>query len=129
MASCTMFLPRFDHISLCETLVPTSSAASATLAGITGAARNHDSLFVEIDQNVVCDEDVQRDVSRTLTLNAALSRVGDRCRNVLERYYLESESTATIAEAIGTTPGNVLYILHTCRKRARAFLGEMDPKR
>jgi RNA polymerase sigma factor (sigma-70 family) len=84
---------------------------------------------VEIDQNVVCDEDVQRDVSRTLTLNAALSRVGDRCRNVLERYYLESESTATIAEAIGTTPGNVLYILHTCRKRARAFLGEMDPKR
>ncbi len=106
------------------------------VGSICNACRNywrrrerHDSLFVEIDENAACDEDIQRDVSRTLTLNAALSRVGDRCRNVLERYYLESESTATIAEAIGTTPGNVLYILHTCRKRARAFLGEMDPKR
>jgi RNA polymerase sigma factor (sigma-70 family) len=106
------------------------------VGSICNACRNYwrrrerdDSLFVEIDENAACDEDVQRDVSRTLTLNAALSRVGDRCRNVLERYYLESESTATIAEAIGTTPGNVLYILHTCRKRARAFLGEMDPKR
>lgn len=106
------------------------------VGGICNACRNYwrrrerdDSLFVEIDENAACDEDIQRDVSRTLTLNAALARVGDRCRNVLQRYYLESESTATIAEAIGTTPGNVLYILHTCRKRARAFLGEMDPKR
>lgn len=106
------------------------------VGGICNACRNYwrrrerdDSLFVKIDENAACDDDVQRDVSRTLTLNAALSRVGDRCRNVLERYYLESESTATIAEAIGTTPGNVLYILHTCRKRARAFLGKMDPKR
>jgi len=108
---------------------------SYLVGSICNACRNYwrrrerdDSLFVEIDENAACDEDVQRDVSRTLTLNAALSRVGDRCRNVLERYYLESESTATIAEAIGTTPGNVLYILHTCRKRARAFLGETSPK-
>jgi len=106
------------------------------VGGICNASRNYwrrrerdDSLFVEIDENAACDEDVQQDVSRMLTLNAALSRIGDRCRNVLQRYYLESESTAAIAEAIGTTPGNVLYILHTCRKRARAFLGEMDPRR
>jgi RNA polymerase sigma factor (sigma-70 family) len=99
------------------------------VGGICNASRNYwrrrerdDSLFVEIDENAACDENLQHDVSRTLTLNAALSRIGDRCRDVLQRYYLESESTATIAEAIGTTPGNVLYILHTCRKRARAFL-------
>jgi RNA polymerase sigma factor, sigma-70 family len=99
------------------------------VGGICNACRNywrrrerHDSLFVEIDENAACDEDVQQTLSRTLTLNAALSRIGDRCRDVLQRYYLESESTTAIAEAIGTTPGNVLYILHTCRKRARAFL-------
>jgi RNA polymerase sigma factor (sigma-70 family) len=101
------------------------------VGGICNASRNYwrrrerdDSLFTEIDENAVCDENLQHDVSRTLTLNAALSRIGDRCRDVLQRYYLESESTATIAEAIGTTPGNVLYILHTCRKRARAFLDQ-----
>jgi RNA polymerase sigma factor (sigma-70 family) len=106
------------------------------VGGICNACRNYwrrrerdDSLFVAIDENTVCDEDIQRDVSRTLTLNAALSQIGDRCRNVLQRYYLESESTVMIAEAIGTTPSNVLYILHTCRKRARAFLGATDPKR
>jgi RNA polymerase sigma factor (sigma-70 family) len=101
------------------------------VGGICNASRNYwrrrerdDSLFAEMDENAVCDENLQHDVSRTLTLNAALSRIGDRCRDVLQRYYLESESTATIAEAIGTTPGNVLYILHTCRKRARAFLDQ-----
>jgi len=101
------------------------------VGGICNASRNYwrrrerdDSLFAEIDENTACDETLQHDVSRTLTLNAALSRIGDRCRDVLQRYYLESESTATIAEAIGTTPGNVLYILHTCRKRARAFLDQ-----
>jgi RNA polymerase sigma factor (sigma-70 family) len=106
------------------------------VGGICNASRNYwrrrerdDLLFVQIDENAACDEDVQQEVSRTLTLNAALSRIGDRCRDVLQRYYLESESTETIAEAIGTTPGNVLYILHTCRKRARAFLGETDSKR
>lgn len=102
------------------------------VGGICNASRNYwrrrerdDSLFVEMDENAACDENVQQDVSRTLMLNAALSQIGDRCRDVLQRYYLESESTATIAEAIGTTPGNVLYILHTCRKRARAFLNQM----
>jgi RNA polymerase sigma factor (sigma-70 family) len=99
------------------------------VGGICNASRNYwrrrqrdDSLFTEIDENAVCDENVQHDLSRTMTLNAALSKVGARCREVLQRYYLENESTATIAEAIGTTSGNVLYILHTCRKRARAFL-------
>jgi RNA polymerase sigma factor (sigma-70 family) len=101
------------------------------VGGICNASRNYwrrrerdDSLFAEIDENALCDETLQYDVSRTLTLNAALSRIGDRCRDVLQRYYLQSESTVTIAEAIGTTPGNVLYILHTCRKKARAFLDQ-----
>jgi RNA polymerase sigma factor (sigma-70 family) len=106
------------------------------VGGICNASRNYwrrrerdDSLFVEIDEDAVCGADLQQSVSRNLTLNAALSRIGDRCRNVLQRYYLESESTSTIAEAIGTSPGNVLYILHTCRKRAREFLDQLHPKR
>ena len=103
------------------------------VGGICNASRNYwrrrerdDSLFVDMDVNAVCGVDLQQSVNRNLTLNAALSRIGERCRNVLERYYLESESTASIAEAIGTSPGNVLYILHNCRKRARAFLDQMS---
>ena len=106
------------------------------VGGICNASRNYwrrrerdASIFVEMGEDDACDADVQEDVSRTLMLNAVLSRIGDRCRNVLQRYYLEGESTATIAEAIGTTAGNVLYILHTCRKRARAFLDQMDDRR
>jgi RNA polymerase sigma factor (sigma-70 family) len=106
------------------------------VGGICNASRNYwrrrerdDSLFVEMDENAVCGADLQQTVSRNLTLNAALSRIGERCRNVLRRYYLESESTASIAEAIGTSPGNVIYILHTCRKRAREFLDQMSSQR
>ncbi|HSY51225.1 MAG TPA: sigma-70 family RNA polymerase sigma factor [Thermoanaerobaculia bacterium] len=109
---------------------------SYLVGGICNASRNYwrrrereDALFVEIDENVACDENVQHDVSRTLTLNAALARIGERCRDVLQRYYFESESTVTIAKAIGATPSNVLYILHNCRKRARAFLDQMTLKR
>lgn len=86
----------------------------------------HESLFAELDEDSVSGEDVQQAVHRALTLNAALSRIGDRCRNVLERYYLDREPTSSIAEAIGTSPGNVLYILHICRKRARAIFGQLD---
>lgn len=106
------------------------------VGGICNASRNYwrrrerdDSLFVEMDENAVCGADLQQTVSRNLTLNAALSRIGERCRNVLQRYYLESESTASIAQAIGTSPGNVIYILHTCRKRAREFLDQMRSQR
>src|SRR5437773_2570842 len=68
--------------------------------------KQHDSFFAALDETTVCGEDLQQSVNRTLTLNAALSRIGDRCRNVLERYYLDREPTNSIAEAIGTTPGN-----------------------
>jgi RNA polymerase sigma factor (sigma-70 family) len=106
------------------------------VGGICNASRNYwrrrerdDSLFVEIDENAACDGDLLQSVSRNLTLNAVLAQIGDRCRNVLRRYYLESEPTNIIAEAIGTSPGNVLYILHNCRKRARAFLDQMTFER
>lgn len=92
--------------------------------------KRQNAFFAPLDEIPTCGEDVQQAVNRTLSVNVALSRIGDRCRQVLERYYLDREPTRGIAEAIGTTPGNVLYLLHVCRKRVRAILGlsEIGPR-
>ena len=54
-----------------------------------------------------------------LTVASILAGLGERCREVLRRYYLEGEDTATIAAAMDTTSSNVNYMMHICRKRAR----------
>jgi len=45
---------------------------------------------------------------------------GSRCRTLLQRYYLNGETTSAIAETMNSTPGTVLVFLHKCRKRALA---------
>jgi len=64
--------------------------------------------------------DTFREVADTLAVASILARLETRCRDVLKRYYLEEEDTSSIAEAIRTTCTNVNYLMHVCRKRARA---------
>lgn len=66
------------------------------------------------------EEGVADVVGRKLLLATVLSRVSGRCRDLLRRYYLEEESTASIAADHGTTSDYVLILLHNCRKRARS---------
>src|SRR5947209_20048564 len=59
---------------------------------------------------------------RHATITAMLSRLGDKCRETLRRYYLREESKEAIAEHLDTSPAYVLQLLVTCRKRAQEIL-------
>jgi RNA polymerase sigma factor (sigma-70 family) len=64
-------------------------------------------------------------VALRLALASMLARLSPRCREAFRRYYLEEEPTEAIASAMKTSPGNVRYILHGCRKRARSIFEQI----
>ncbi|HEX7154162.1 MAG TPA: sigma-70 family RNA polymerase sigma factor [Thermoanaerobaculia bacterium] len=65
-----------------------------------------------------------------VSLSVALSKLGDKCRQTLFRYYFAEERPDSIARDMNTTPGNVSQILHTCRRRIREiFRALTEPKR
>jgi RNA polymerase sigma factor (sigma-70 family) len=61
-------------------------------------------------------------VGRKLLIASTLSRIGSKCRDLLRRYYVEGETTASIAESRDTSTDYVLFLLHRCRKSARTIL-------
>jgi RNA polymerase sigma factor (sigma-70 family) len=67
----------------------------------------------------VLSEDIFNGLARSLIVASTLARLGERCREALRRYYLDGEDTGTVAAAMNTSPSNVNYMMHVCRKRAR----------
>lgn len=67
-------------------------------------------------------EQLVEHLGRKLLLATTLSRIGGKCRELLSRYYLEGESTASLAERRETTADYILFLLHRCRKRAREIV-------
>ena len=61
-------------------------------------------------------------LGRKLLLATTLSRIGSKCRDLLRRYYLEGESTASIASSRDTSSDYILFLLHRCRKSARSVV-------
>lgn len=59
---------------------------------------------------------------RRSTIASIFAGLGERCRETLRRYYLREESKERIAEQLETSPGNVLQLLVTCRRRAQELL-------
>ena len=73
------------------------------------------------------DEELLESVTRKVRVATLLARLRPSCRELLRRYYLDGESTASIAASRDTTTNSVLVLLHGCRKSARAIfrtLGE-----
>jgi RNA polymerase sigma factor (sigma-70 family) len=66
-------------------------------------------------------EDTFEGLARNLTVASTLAKLGARCRELLHRYYLRGETTPAVAAAMQTTASNVNYLMHMCRKRARAI--------
>ena len=66
---------------------------------------------------------------RHVTVTAMLSRLGDKCRETLRRYYLGEESKEAIAEHLDTSPAYVLQLLVTCRKRAQEILRSLSGRK
>lgn len=65
------------------------------------------------------------DVFDRTALEATMSRLDDRGRELLRRFYLEGQSTSAIAAELGTTTGTVQVLLHKTRKRAHAIYREL----
>lgn len=78
-----------------------------------------DEMSVAEETKGVRAADFSDELSLNMVVAAVLARLGSRCKEALRRYYLEGEETAEIAEALGTTPANVNYIMFNCRKHAR----------
>lgn len=70
-------------------------------------------------------EDMLVGLSTNMVVATTLARLTPRCREALRRYYLHGEATPDIAAAMNTSPGNVNYLMHMCRKRARAVFEQL----
>jgi RNA polymerase sigma factor (sigma-70 family) len=64
-------------------------------------------------------------LARNLAVASTLAKLGARCREVLNRYYLRGETTPAVAAAMKTTASNVNYLMHVCRKRMRTIYEQM----
>ena len=63
----------------------------------------------------------RRDNARRLRV--ALAALPEDYRQVVQRYYLEDQSLAQIAEAMGSTKGSIRAICYRARKRLRELMG------
>ena len=104
------------------------------IGGICNAARHHlrrtdakDALFCgENPCAAAPTESILLAVERKLLLRRVLSRVGQKCRELLRRYYLNGETTEAIAGDLCYKPATVLIFLSRCRRRARAAFADIS---
>lgn len=71
-------------------------------------------------------DEVVDGVIRNLVIGATLRRLGESCRETLERFYLRGETTAAIAESRETSANYICRLLNYCRNRARSLYREMS---
>lgn len=76
-------------------------------------------IFCSAPECPAVDEEIADTVSRKLLLAGMLSRLRASCRDILKRYYLEGETSDSIAASRDTSRDYVLVLLHNCRKQAR----------
>ena len=96
------------------------------IGGICNAARKHlqrtgaaDALFCDDDPCQATAGDVLlRQLERKQLLSKVFARIGSRCRELLNRYYVRGESTDNIARKLDSTRGSIAVTLHKCRRRA-----------
>ena len=104
------------------------------IGGICNAARKHLKRADAAAELFFCDDrpcaatpsrDLLREIEQKVLLRGMLARVGCRCRDLFDRYYLNGETTRAIADALNTTPATIHVFLHKCRKRALAAYRSM----
>jgi RNA polymerase sigma-70 factor (ECF subfamily) len=69
-------------------------------------------------------EDALARLDEALTVRAALERLADPCREVLDRFFCRDESYATIGAALDIPPGTIASRISRCLERLRVELGE-----
>lgn len=104
------------------------------IGGICNAARQYwreadaqRRVFCDADlDSAVCEEAVLEPLIQNTLMAAALSRLGESCRETLRRFYLEGESAISIAASRETTQNSIHQLLNYCRGRARAAYRAMS---
>jgi RNA polymerase sigma factor (sigma-70 family) len=131
-------VPREDADALVHDVFATYLASPVTvrsprpylIGAICNAARhywrerkNEEAALARVDVALPPDDEMIVDaLGRKLLIASTLSRIGSKCRDLLRRYYVEGETTAAIAMSRETTSDYVLFLLHRCRKSARAIV-------
>ena len=88
--------------------------------------KREEPLLPEHDQkpDQAAEEKAERWVLN-LTVATVIARLGEKCRETLRRYYFHEESKESIAEQLATSPGYVLQLLVSCRRRVRELYDAM----
>ncbi len=88
--------------------------------------KREEPLLPEHDQTA--DQGAEEKAERwmvKMTVATVISRLGEKCRETLRRYYFHEESKESIARELATSPGYVLQLLVSCRKRVREMYDSM----
>jgi RNA polymerase sigma factor (sigma-70 family) len=67
------------------------------------------------------------ELDEALTVNEALSRLPEHCREVCDRFFARDESYHTIAEALGLPPGTIASRISRCLDKLRRELEGRKP--
>lgn len=97
------------------------------IGGICNASRQYwreadaeRKVFSDTDPSPAETDDVLLDsVIQNALMSAALSQLGESCREALHRYHVNGESATSIAESRHTTRNAIHRLLNYCRGRAR----------
>jgi RNA polymerase sigma factor (sigma-70 family) len=74
----------------------------------------------EPDENEV--EDVLSQLDEAMAVRAALDKVGDPCREILDRFFCRDESYRTIGETLDIAAGTIASRISRCLEKVRAEL-------
>lgn len=89
--------------------------------------KREEPLLPEHDQrpDQAAEEKAERWMT-TMTMATVMARLGEKCRETIRRYYFHEESKESIAEQLATSPGYVLQLLVSCRRRVRELHDAMS---
>jgi RNA polymerase sigma factor (sigma-70 family) len=125
-----VFTTYFQHAASVQTLEP------YLIGAICNASRNHlrrssasNALFCgEHPCAATPDDALLKELERKTLLSRMLARVGQPCRDLLRRFYVNGEDTEALATALGMVRGSVKVKLFKCRQRALEAYRSMTEK-
>jgi RNA polymerase sigma factor (sigma-70 family) len=73
----------------------------------------------EVDPDEQAIDDVLAELDDAMTVRAALDKVGDPCREILERFFCRDESYRTIGELLDLPAGTIASRISRCLEKVR----------
>jgi RNA polymerase sigma factor (sigma-70 family) len=80
----------------------------------------------EADPDEQAVEDVLGELDEAMTVRAALDKVGDPCREILDRFFCRDESYRTIGDILEMPAGTIASRISRCLEKVRSELDGRD---